>query len=149
MTPAILLTLFAEAPDGKRTTPFLQKTEDWIVVGLLIGILLAAAVVFSMLEKWRKRALGDKQEDMAGELTDFRGMHERGEITDEEYARLREKVAARVVAPKPPPGPAPAGGPGVPPGPGVVDLKDEGEAPPGPPGPPGPPQSPPPPTLPP
>jgi hypothetical protein len=149
MSPATLLALFAEAPTGpsnaKRTEPFLQKPEDWVVVGLLTGILLVAGAIFWFLERWRKRTLEPSAEDVAGELTDFRGMYERGEITDEEYARLREKVATRAAAPPKPPA-GTGGRPAAPPG--FVDLRDEGEEPPGPPGgaaspsPPGPPHPP-------
>src|SRR5205823_11911535 len=76
-----MLTLFAQ--NEKRSEAFLQRTEDWIVVGLLAGVLLAGAVVLWMVDRWRKQ--GARDEKRAGEeLTSFRTMYERGEITEEE-----------------------------------------------------------------
>lgn len=77
----------------------------------LVGALLAGAVVLWLIDRWRKRAAMEDRES-GTELTDFRAMYERGEITEAEYNRLRLKVADRVK--KPPPAP-PAGMP-LPPG---------------------------------
>src|SRR5262245_40071460 len=109
MTPATLLSLFAQTPP-KRTDPFLTKTEDWVVVALMMAVLLAAAVAFWALERWRKKT-ASVSPDTIGELTDFRGMYERGEITDEEYAKLRDRVATRIKGtPEPPAPPTPHAG---------------------------------------
>ncbi|HJZ58563.1 MAG TPA: hypothetical protein VKE74_26720, partial [Gemmataceae bacterium] len=107
MTPAAFLTLFAE--NTRRTEPFLQKAEDWVVVGLLVGTLFAAAGIFWLFERWRKRAMAAPTQDAAEELSNFRVMFERGEITEEEYNKLRQKVADRVKA-----APAPATPTGAP-----------------------------------
>jgi hypothetical protein len=107
MTPTAFLSLFADEP--KRTAPFLQKSEDWIVVGLLTGTLLAAAAILWFVERWRKRSLGASPRDAFEEMTSYRQLYERGEITEEEYNKLRDRVAGAVKSPaaKPPPGPAP------------------------------------------
>jgi hypothetical protein len=113
MTPPPLPTLFA---DG-RTEPFLQKAEDWVVVLSLAGALLLGAVAVWVVDRWRKKAALDEQR--AGEeLTSFRALYERGEITEAEYARLRAKVAERVkakVAPPAAPAAEPPAAPGLPP----------------------------------
>jgi hypothetical protein len=101
--------LFAEG----RTEPFLQKTEDWVLVLMLAGTLLFGAVVVWFVDRWRKRGMLDEKRS-GEELTGFRAMFERGEITEEEYAKLRARVAERVKA-KAAAAPAQPGAPGVPP----------------------------------
>ena len=61
----------------------------------LAGAFLAGGFVLYLVDRWRKRGTGPAGGDLA-ELTGFRGMLERGEITEEEYDRLRRKVAAKV-----------------------------------------------------
>lgn len=91
--------LFAEV-EVKRAEPFLQKTEDWVSVGLLVAALLAGAVVIWIVERWRKSASAAAKQADYGQLSDYREMFDRGEITAEEYEKLRLRVSERV---KPPP----------------------------------------------
>ena len=97
MTPQTHTTLLpqAEPAPTKRSDPFLQRGEDWVLVGAIAGALLVGAVLVWIADRWRKRImLGEKRS--GEELTSFRAMYERGEITEEEYNRLRTKVADRV-----------------------------------------------------
>jgi hypothetical protein len=106
MTPLTHPILLAQAEPAapKRSDPFLQRGEDWLLVGLMAGALIFGALVVWFVDRWRKRITSDDR--AAGEeLTSFRAMYERGEITEEEYNRLRTKVATRVK-----PKPAAAGG---------------------------------------
>jgi hypothetical protein len=86
-------------------SPFERPEIIWGTAGLA-GALLAGAIVIYFVDRWRKQA-ALKDRESASELSDFRGMYERGEITEAEYVKLRDKVASRV---KPTP-PAPAGAP--------------------------------------
>src|SRR4051812_24684069 len=98
MTAPTFTALIAEAePAPTRSEPFLQKPEDWVVVLSLAGVLLAGAVVVWVVDRWRKRAVLNEKRS-GEELTSFRAMYERGEITEAEYAKLRAKVAERVKA---------------------------------------------------
>jgi hypothetical protein len=99
------LALLAQAA-RRDDDPFRRPEVIWGTAGLALA-LLAGAVVIYAVDRWRKRAAAEPA-NAAGELTDFRGMYERGEITEEEYARLRNKVADRV---KTPSKPVAAGGP--------------------------------------
>jgi len=100
--------LLAQA--GRDKDPFRQPEVIWGTAGLAVALLVGAFVVWSV-DRWRKRsAAGGRSVD---ELTDFRGMYERGEITEEEYNKLRNKVAQRV---RPPASPATPTGPAAPPG---------------------------------
>jgi len=136
MTPPTLFAQAAEPVQPKRSDPFLQRGEDWLVVGLLAGTLLVAAVVVWAVDRWRKRITSETGRS-GEELTSFRAMYERGEITEEEYNRVRNKVASRVKpapagsAPAAAPGPGPAAGgqPAAPPVPGYFADEDPGPQP--------------------
>jgi hypothetical protein len=106
----------------------------------IAGVLLAGGVVIWVVDRWRKRGLAPAADAAVAELTDFRGMLDRGEITAEEYNRLRQKVAGRVKpGPRtPPPAAAPPDPPPVP-GPLPQEYFDD----PPPPAPPAPPPGPP------
>jgi hypothetical protein len=88
-------TLLAQLPRADRD-PWRQPEVIWGTVGLIVALLAGAAVVY-FVDRWRKRNEAMKR-DTTSELTGFRGMYERGEITAEEYARLREQVARRSLA---------------------------------------------------
>jgi hypothetical protein len=112
------LSLFAQTGQADKD-PFRQPEIIWGTAGLAVALLAGAFVVW-MVDRWRKRS--SQTSDAAGELTDFRGMYERGEITEDEYVKLRNKVASRMKPPPattdPPAGPAAASpDPGNPPNP--------------------------------
>lgn len=95
-------------------SPFDRPELIWGSAGLVAALLVGAVVIF-LVDRWRKReAMADREQGL--ELTDFRGMFERGEISKEEYETLRLKVATRVkppeaspAAPNPPAAPPVAG----------------------------------------
>jgi hypothetical protein len=83
----------------------LSKREELLVwSGVLIGVLLFGAYVISRLDRWRKRQM-EPADDVPGHLMSFREMHERGELSKEEYDRVLRRVAERAGA-KPKPVPA-------------------------------------------
>jgi hypothetical protein len=97
--------------------------SPWDRPELLYGSLALAAALFAggfvifLVDRWRKRGTGPGEAGVV-ELSGFRGMYERGEITEAEYNRLRQKVATRV---KGPAGAAPAGGGAAPTSPVAAD----------------------------
>jgi hypothetical protein len=105
-----VLTLWAQAERANKD-PFRQPEIIWGTAGLAVALLAGAFLIWAV-DRWRKRSSDNRES--AEELTDFRGMHQRGEITDEEYAKLRNKVAARMKAPA---GSPPAADPANPPNP--------------------------------
>lgn len=98
-----VLALLAQA-NRADNDPLRRPEVIWGTIGLAAA-LLAGAVVIWMVDRWRKRDT-DATASSAGELSDFREMYDRGEITAEEYARLRNQVAQRVKlsVPSSPPG---------------------------------------------
>jgi hypothetical protein len=103
-----ILALFAEA-GGAEKDPLRQPEVIWGTVAIIV-ILLLGALAIHFADRWRKQS-APSAKDTAVELSDFRGMFDRGEITADEYAKLRDKVAQRVKTqtkpPVPPESPAP------------------------------------------
>lgn len=112
-------TLVADVPPGPppgRKQSLWDRQDFWITVGVLAVTLLLGGVVVFLVDRWRRRDTTADARASGEELTGFRGMYERGELTEEEYAKVRAKVANRVkakvaaekaAAPPPPAKPAP------------------------------------------
>lgn len=94
------LTLLAQAGRADKD-PFRQPEVIWGTAGLAVALLVGAIVIW-FVDRWRKRAV--QLRNSAEELTDYRAMYERGEITEEEYAKLRTRVSGRVKQPSAAPG---------------------------------------------
>src|SRR5262245_17220496 len=107
-----VLTLLAQA-EGVDKDPFRRPEVIWGTVGLAVALLAGAIVVWGV-DRWRKKAT--QTTDSGAELTDYRVMFERGEITETEYVKLRNKIASRMKTPAP--GPTVGQGPPPPPDPG-------------------------------
>lgn len=83
-------------PDaGRAANPFLS-TEFLVTVGLLLAALLIGAVVFALVDRWRKRQTDGGGRESTESLTSYRAMFEAGELTREEYEKIRNKVAAKM-----------------------------------------------------
>ncbi len=81
------------------------------MVGLTASLIVGAVVIYAV-DKWRKRAdTGPSQADEAATLTSYRAMYEAGEITEAEYAVLRQRIADRVKKPAPAPDASASGAP--------------------------------------
>jgi hypothetical protein len=85
-----LLLAQAARPDKD---PLRQPEVIWGTVALALA-LFAGAFIIWLVDRWRKR-LGQNQASL-DELSEYRQMLEHGEITEEEYQRLRAKVSRRI-----------------------------------------------------
>ena len=72
----------------------LDNPEFLVGTASLIAVLLGAAVVLWALDRWRKKQTATLES--AESLTDFRALFERGEISEVEYRRIRDKVSDRM-----------------------------------------------------
>jgi len=76
-----------------------NSPEFLVWSGILVAVCLLAAVVFLFLDRWRKRAiLGDDDREESLSLSNFRELYENGEITEAEYRKVRDKLAASMKA---------------------------------------------------
>lgn len=76
----------------------------------LVGALLLAALILLFVQRWQRRSQepGDPLRD---QLTQFRALYEKGEISQEEYERVRGRLLGRfqdkpATTPEPPAGSA-------------------------------------------
>ncbi len=74
----------------------IQSAEFLWLVGALVAILLIGAVLISWIERWRKRQLSDNTAKDIEQISSYRAMFERGELTVEEYERIKTKEAHRL-----------------------------------------------------
>ena len=92
---------------------------DLLVYGsCLAGALVVAAVVIEVVRRWLNK--GEPRQTPGDQLAHYRTLYRQGEISQEEFDRLRAVLGGeveRVVkppAPPPMPGPKPADGPSPP-----------------------------------
>ena len=76
-------------------TNLLDSTEFLVGTGALIAVLLGGAVVIWWLDRWRKKQERASVESTES-LTNFRALFENGEITEEEYKRVRGKLSTQM-----------------------------------------------------
>jgi hypothetical protein len=95
---------------ARDAADMIQSAEFLWLVGALVAILLLGAILISWIERWRKRQLSDSTAADIEQISSYRTMFERGELTIEEYERikrkeahrLRDKLIAKPDQPKPP-----------------------------------------------
>lgn len=87
--------LFADDPPPRRAEHALSSVEFWLAIGLLTTVLFAGAFLLLFVDRWKKRQLRP-EDDSTESLTSFRAMYERGELSEEEYQRVRDRVAAKM-----------------------------------------------------
>jgi hypothetical protein len=81
---------------ARDAADMIQSAEFLWLVGALIAILLLGAVLISWIERWRKRQLSDNAAADIEQISNYRTMFERGELTIEEYERIKRKEAHRL-----------------------------------------------------
>ncbi len=104
----------AARPDAARM-PVLWTTLA------LITVLLVGALVIALVDRWRKRAQHAERQSAGDQLSHFRELYERGELSREEYERVRALLSERLREDLQLPG-HPAASP---PPPGAVQAKPE------------------------
>jgi len=86
-------------------TNLLDSTEFIVGTVSLVAVLLGAAIVLWALDRWRKQEARRNLESTES-LSNFRALFERGEISEAEYKRIRDRVSnqmRREVGLPPPP----------------------------------------------
>ena len=83
-----MIVLLAESP--------LLRPDVIIATALMAGVLLLGAIALFFADRWKKKAILPDDARAADDLTSFRGMFERGELTEEEYEKVRLRAAERM-----------------------------------------------------
>ncbi|HKI36252.1 MAG TPA: SHOCT domain-containing protein [Gemmataceae bacterium] len=92
-----LTLLLADAAPPVR--PALPSPGDLLWAALpLIGILLVAALVIYLFDRWRKRSAVTEPDACApnDQLSHFRSLYERGEMSREEFDRVKALLAGQL-----------------------------------------------------
>ena len=66
--------------------------------GVFVGVLLVGAAIIAWVDRWRKSTL-KSDADAVDNLTAFRLSYEQGDLTEEEYQRIRARLAAGLKIP--------------------------------------------------
>jgi len=128
--PGTIVPIAAPIPINKT-----QGRIDLInVVGIAFVGLIVAAILLKVATRYRRQIDEPDDCNASVSMSSFREMYENGEITQDEYDRLRDKLAAKIkgevgksnpsqlprLTPKPPVVPPPVGLDGPPPPPETV-----------------------------
>jgi hypothetical protein len=72
-----------------------QRSALLVVTGLLALSFLVGAILVWLADRWRRRQMSDETRP-GEEMTSFRALYERGEISKEEYDRIRTRMAEKL-----------------------------------------------------
>jgi hypothetical protein len=81
-------------PHPARPPSLLDPQLLWAMVAL-VATLLLGALIFAWLDRWRRRGDRDTLTPI-DQLTSFRQSYDQGELSQEEYERIRAKLAPKV-----------------------------------------------------
>lgn len=62
----------------------------------LVGVILLCAAVIHLVKRWRERTGPAKQATSSDQLAHFRVLYERGELSAEEYGKIRSRLGERM-----------------------------------------------------
>jgi hypothetical protein len=82
--------LFGQDPRSRYTT-----ADVFIPLGLLIGSLLIMAIVVLIMRRWYERSKNEEV-GVSEFLSEARELEEEGELTREEYLKIKAKLAAQM-----------------------------------------------------
>jgi hypothetical protein len=69
--------------------------DVWIYTGLFALALLVGAAIIAVFERWRKRQANETY-TAHDQLTSFRLLYERGELSQQEYDRIKKQVMTKL-----------------------------------------------------
>src|SRR5262245_21327055 len=81
----------------------LTPTHERIIgyVAALAGALLVGAMILALVDRWRKRQMNETK-NVQDEIASYKELYQRGELSADEYQRVRGRLVDRLKArPKP------------------------------------------------
>jgi len=93
-----MATMYLVAQAAPAEPPPKLRPGDLLWLSLpLIGILLLGALVLYLFDRWRKRVAATRDEVTSNDqLSHFRSLYERGEMSQEEFERVRTLLAGQL-----------------------------------------------------
>jgi hypothetical protein len=88
------LMLWAVDDEAAKVSKAVRDPKFLFNTVVLIAVLLCAALIFSYLQKWRKRQF--ESENPVDQLTSFRALYEAGDLSQEEYDQIKRQMAGRI-----------------------------------------------------
>lgn len=83
-------------PPPKPPVDKAKARQDLFVTGIIFAVaLIVIGLSFAVFKMWVRRRVNDC-ENPAMSLSSFREMYENGELSEEEYERVRNKMAAKM-----------------------------------------------------
>jgi hypothetical protein len=79
-------------------TPWFHNPEIMLALGSLAVAFAVGAGLLYWADRWRKRQLAVSADDPSAELTSYRALYDAGELSKEEYERIRAKLADKLKA---------------------------------------------------
>jgi Short C-terminal domain len=111
------VTVLAAAPGPKAPVRAPEGPGQFLYPGLyLVGALLLGAAVIAVVGRWRQRSAVESP-SASDQLAQFRALYDKGEISREEFERLRAHLGGQLLPRRQPPAAAPAAAPPAPDGP--------------------------------
>jgi hypothetical protein len=107
----------------------------WTTLALVV-VLMIGALVVALVDRWRKRSTTSERMSPGDQLTQFRQLYDRGELSREEFERIRALLGERLrqdlnlPGGKPAAAPTPAANPNPGPSNGIRPAEGQGSAPP-------------------
>jgi Short C-terminal domain len=95
--------------DARENAGLQEWKHEFLVAGVIIAaVLLVVAMLIHVVKTWRKRMAGRPMTYPGEQLSSFRALYERGELSREEYERIRAKLGQKLRKALEVPGPAAA-----------------------------------------
>jgi hypothetical protein len=89
------LNLFAQATPRGGAVPNLDaRPLVWLYL-ILLAVALVGVLLLYFVARWRKRA-GQERQSASEQLSDFRALYEQGELSREEFDRVRSLLGERL-----------------------------------------------------
>lgn len=115
--PSMIGVWLAAADAGAPARPSSAGFPILWAVLPLVGIILLAAAIVALVQRWRRQASPERL-TVSEQLSQFRSLYEAGELSAEEFARIRSRLGAQLKQElEIPPGPGDGGTTPPPPNP--------------------------------
>jgi hypothetical protein len=75
---------------------FLDPRVIYLTAGIT-GALLLGAIVLAFVDRWRKKQLNETF-NLQDELASYRALYQSGQLSPEEYERVRDRIVGRIKA---------------------------------------------------